>query len=200
MLNKELLMSYVDIPVGGVLLKVGREANEELIGFMYGYERGKFGSVNKVPYWEDFGSYDEMLAFWFAPDGKTHFILKNSEHSSARAPQRLAVTVTANGVSHLFMFDGFATNAWANGDIYRLEDNYGKVIGLTFDPPHWVLGSRNTRTNLEYYAEEAPWEAQDAEQGTFADGWCEAGSLNTSGCAVVLYLYRHSADSSSQKR
>ena len=146
-------MSYVDIPVGDVLLTVGRKSNEPLIGFTYGYERGKFGSVNKVPYWNSLGGTDEMLAFRYTPavnDGETHFILKNSEPSSARAPQRLAVTVTANGVSHLFMFDGFSNSAWANGDIYRLEDNYCKVIGLTFDPPPtvtWIQKQTNQSRN-----------------------------------------------------
>lgn len=132
MRNKELLMFSVDIPVGDVLLTVGN------IGFTFGYDRGSLGSVNKVPYWSSLGGTDEMLAFWYSPeinDGETHFILHTSESRSARAPQRLAVTVTANGGSHLFMFDGSNTDAWTTGDIYRLETSYGKVIGLTFDPP-----------------------------------------------------------------
>ena len=54
-----------------------------------------------------------------------------------------------------------------DGVVFTLEDVGRPIrIWLSVDPPpRRVLGSRDTQTDLEYYVEEIPWEAQDAKQG-----------------------------------
>lgn len=63
------------------------------------------------------------------------------------------------------------------GDVYSMLNSEGSARYLTFDPPRRVLGSKYTQTDLGrgYYVEEAPWEAQYAEQGT-SIGYRESNS------------------------
>ena len=182
MLNKELLITKEDIPTGHILLTVGNAF--ELFTDVYGYSRqqnaiaGNYGRVNKVPYWRTRG-YDSLVELSYVPayenvsgnltSPKTNVIMECTD-SLTRAPQRFMVTVFINEGSHTWMFDGSETNGWASGDPFNLSGSVGKTLSVTFDPPRWILGSRDTQTDLEYCVEEAPWEAQDAEQGTSDDG------------------------------
>ena len=52
-----------------------------------------------------------------------------------------------------------------DGDTYSMNNSERHPLS-NLRPPRRVLGSRDTQTDLEYYVEEDPWEAQDAEQGT----------------------------------
>lgn len=62
-------------------------------------------------------------------------VLTKSLNSVVKAPQRFAVTVTINGRSNLFMFDGTDLVDAVKGDIYDLFSLNGTNVVVTFDPP-----------------------------------------------------------------
>ena len=154
MLNKELLMMSTQ-GKRNVKLTIGHFSNS--FGDVYGYlnsHSNRFGSLDLLPYWGTTGNVITQLSYgtltkntiFNAPSGVTVFVAGYPQHISAGDSLDL--------------------------DPYSMLNSEGSTRYLTFDPPHWLLGSKNTQTDLRrgYYVEEVPWEAQDAEQGTSDDG------------------------------
>ena len=97
-----------------------------------------YGSVNKIPLWYSSISNQELLfgLTYFYEDNTTSMgVLTKSLNSVVKAPQRFAVTVTINGRSNLFMFDGTDLVDAVKGGIYDLFSLNGTNVVVTFDPP-----------------------------------------------------------------
>ena len=112
----------------------------------YGYDkRFSFGSLDVVPYW-----------------GTTNDVMKGlsytREETGFLAPS--GITAFVKGYTQ-----GIISGKAITGDIYSMDNSEGDIRYLTFDPPRRLSGSQDTQTDLrrDYYVEEVPWEAQDAE-------------------------------------
>lgn len=151
MLNKELLMASAKKKEQRKV-KLTIERYESFgMGVSFGYSKDFFGSLDVVPYWGTTNDVMGALMYMYALDT-----------TSLGAPS--GVTAFAEGYTQGI------SNSGANGDIYAMNNATNSIRYLTFDPPRWVLGSKDTQTDLEYYVEEGTWEAQDAEQGPSNDG------------------------------
>lgn len=132
MLNKELLMVGEGAPEGSIVMTVGEYNN------IYGYGTRMYGSVNKIPLWYSSISNQELLfslTYDYGDNTTSMGVLTKSLNSVVKAPQRFAVTVTINGRSNLFMFDGTDLVDAVKGDIYDLFSLNGTNVVVTFDPP-----------------------------------------------------------------
>ena len=113
-------------PEGSIVMTVG-----ELNG-TYGYALKVKGSVNKIPLWNSISAQEMLVGLQYDYGDNTTSI---GVLTKSRAPQRFAVTVTINGRSNLFMFDGGDALATVKGDIYNLFSLNGTNVVVTFDPP-----------------------------------------------------------------
>ena len=160
MLNKRLLIaSAKKKEQRKVKLNIGFSSSE----YAWGYSKFGVGSLDVLPYW---GARDiRVYSFVYGGRGPMATTVFYLEDDSVK------VTAYVEGYKK-----SIASGYISKDDLYNMEGSEGEVRYLTFDPPDGVLGSRDTRTNLEYYVEEVPWEAQDAEQGPSDDEykqrWC----------------------------
>ena len=151
MLNKRLLIaSAKKKEQRKVKLTIGRY--RRLGGSKYGYDKSySFGSLDVVPYWGTTNDVMKSLVYtreetrFDAPSGITAFVKRYTQ--------------------------GITSGKAITGDIYSMNKSEGAVRYLTFNPPRRLPRSKHTQTDLKYYVEEVPWEAQDAEQGN-ASNFC----------------------------
>lgn len=151
MLNKELLMAGSEQSQRKVVLTISKAAF--FSGYSYGYTRGLMDEpqLNVLPYW---GTTDNAL------EALVHFDSLNT--SIFRLDKDTEVTVFVEGYS-----TSLHNGNPVKGDPYDMRNSEGSTRYLTFDPPPDGYLDPKTQTDLGigYYVEEAPWEAQDAEQG-----------------------------------
>ena len=80
MLNKEMLLNSAKKKVGHVKLTVGKYKDSISKGLIYGYSDNNCGSLDKVPYWEDYtlGTHYYLDTFAdFMSIGKSQISLNN---------------------------------------------------------------------------------------------------------------------------
>ena len=165
MLNRELLMVGASKAQKEVRLTVGYNVDAEAFGMYYTFPGFSIGAMNVLPYWDTASFLQGILE-----DELTRTL-----HVSLSAPNpgfSLRIK-NSRGSNQLTWPSGDSLTAFDKSAL-TLRDDVNTEIILTFDPPRWVLGSKDTRTDLgrEYYVEEEdPLEAQNAEQGTSDDGW-----------------------------
>lgn len=156
MLNKELLMGNTRElrPVALTVQKYNRGA----YGYAYGFDSERFGALAPVPFWG--GDLRLKSLAFYSYEGFTKCKASGEEPS-----HNIMVYISGYQDSQIEI------GGTIMGDIFEFEKKVDQTVYLTFDPPRWVLGSRDTQTDLRrgYYVEEVPWEAQDAEQGTVND-------------------------------
>lgn len=154
-----------------VLLTVGH--NGGIRAYTYGYTRiysvssNNVGSVSKIPYWGDVSKNISLTALYGSRIKSNNSVSTWINWGSNFTFNRLVATRLDTGKSVEFVTSSTYTEVTGVA-LFTESDKY-KEIPLTFDPPDRVLGSRNTQTDLGYYVEEVPWEAQDAEQGAVND-------------------------------
>lgn len=143
MLNKMLIASAKKKEQRKVELNIGFSGNECACG----YSKFEVGSLDVLPYW---GTRDiRVYSFVFGgPMSATVFYLTDDS---------VKVTAYVEGYKK-----SIASGYISKDDLYNMEGSLGEDRYLTFNPRR-VPRSLHTRTNLEYYVEEIPWEAQDAE-------------------------------------
>ena len=170
MLKKNLLLMGRKKEQRKVKLTIGRYESFGM-GVVFGYNKVFYGSLDVVPYWGTTNDVLNALLYMYALDS-----------TSLGAPS--GVTAFVEGYTQGI------SNA-VDGDIYAMNNATNSIRYLTFDPPRWVLGSKNTQTDLRrgYYVEEVPWEAQDAEQGT-SDGGRRRGVVDSTIQVHRGLLYR----------
>ena len=153
MLNKELLIGNT----GGqqpVALTVGRKRQGTSVPriYEYGYDRLDFGELAPDLFWGNDIRLNSLKCY------NGYYTTCHVSNSS------FIVTVYVSG----YHDSPIRSEGNIDGDIFELKEKVGQTVYLTFDPPRWVLGSKDARTNLRrgYYVEgKVPWEAQNAEQG-----------------------------------
>nr|DAS36753.1 MAG TPA: hypothetical protein [Caudoviricetes sp.] len=156
MLNKEQLLMGNTVGQQPVALTVGVFDRRDF--HYYGFDAGYFGTLAPVPFWGDNVRLGTLAYF-------------EDEYRTRCAPtdRSCFFTVYISGYENT----PIDTGETKEGDYYNFSAKVDQTVYLTFDPPPRRLsGSQDTQTNLEYYVEEDPWEAQNAEQGTSDDRWC----------------------------
>ena len=149
----------------------------------YGYmEHPRLGELNKIPYWLSPYYYMNNLFTDVSSDGverATFGIGGGSELT-----YEVTVTILQNGVSITKPIGKEKVVLFSNA--LKLDELVGQEVTLIFDPPRWLLGSRDTRTNRVRRG--VPWEVLDAEQGT-SDRWCR-GVVDSAVCVHWGFLYK----------
>lgn len=142
----------------------------------YGFDAGYFGTLAPVPFWGDNVRLGTLAYF-------------EDEYRTRCAPtdRSCFFTVYISGYENT----PIDTGETKEGDYYNFSAKVDQTLYLTFDPPRRLLGSKDTQTDLgrDYYVEEAPWEAQNAEQGTSDDGRCR-GVVDSAVCVHWGFLYK----------
>lgn len=158
MLNKELLMGNTRElrPVALTVQKYSKGA----YGYAYGFDSERFGALAPVPFWG--GDLRLKSLAFYSYEGFT-----KCEASDKESSHNIMVYISGYQDSQIEI------GGTIMGDIFEFEKKVDQTVYLTFDPPRRLLGPKDTQTDLGigYYVEEAPWEAQNAEQGTSDDGW-----------------------------
>lgn len=166
MLNKELLIGSPSKKYMDVLLTVKYSAPN--FGFKYKgpneseHELFYMGKINVLPYWNV--ESDRVYMVTLVEDAIY------GEGFIRIEPNKASLTLTVTTPKGATTFDLIDQQyKYIPNSAMRLSEQVDTQILLTFDPPpRWVLGSKDTRTNLRrgYYVEgKVPWEAQNAEQG-----------------------------------
>ena len=170
MLNKELLMgaSNEQRPVMVTVASFVDTGDVTNIG--YSRQFFNMGKVDPIPYW-----VSERFEYLYLKYLQSKYPVQ-FDKSASFAGKGVYPFQEWEGATD---FTGIVTRsdteksvAFIEGSAYEhlfTEDDIGKTIPIYFTPPpRRILGSRNTLTDLRrgYYVEEAPWEAQNAEQGT----------------------------------
>lgn len=175
MLNKEQLLMGNTVGQQPVALTIGVFGRREF--HYYGFDAGYFGTLAPVPFWGDNVRLGTLAYF-------------EDEYRTRCAPtdRSCFFTVYISGYENT----PIDTGEIKEGDYYNFSAKVGQTVYLTFDPPRWLLGPKDTRTNLflDYYVEgEVPWEAQNAEQGTSDDRW-RRGVVDSAVCVHWGFLYK----------
>lgn len=163
MLNKELLIGSPSKKYMDVLLTVKYSAPN--FGFKYKgpneseHELFYMGKINVLPYWNV--ESDRVYMGTLVEDAIY------GEGFIRIEPNKASLTLTVTTPKGATTFDLIDQQyKYIPNSTMRLSEQVDTQILLTFDPPRWVLGSRDTQTNLRrgYYVEgKVPWEAQNAE-------------------------------------
>lgn len=168
MLNKELLMiGKEEFPTleGGFVFKVGlfSYAGETAYGYLqYKHQPSNGGYTPRVPYWNLTNKRGEIERFHI-----THFIKRLGKSGSFSVYNATLTDTPALGqVTFKFkrVFPNEEDSFYTTYHIAITEDDLDRIVGYIIDPPRRVPRPRHTRTyRVDYYVEEDPWEAQDAE-------------------------------------
>ena len=158
MYNKELLMAGKEAHNGPILMTVGEGEH------LFGWKRDeRVGSINKIPY---FGK-NFPDNYYYINDICYDKNFNYTQCGLIGNKPNISFNIQIDGISRSI---NIRTNNFYviedKKDSFNFENKVGKTIEVTFNPPHWLLGFRNPQTDLKYYVEEVPWEAQNAEQGT----------------------------------
>lgn len=134
----------------------------------FGWSHADIGTVDKIPVFD--ANYYLNELYYRQDTMQLEMFLERVLFRGVRASEIGNSTIKVVTPYTSVLFDTVESGldilvVSVDGDPLNFKSNVGNTIPIYFDPPDRVLGSRNTQTDLKYYVEEVPWEAQDAEQG-----------------------------------
>ena len=140
MLNKEILLNSVKKKkVEHVKLTVGKYKDSVSKGLVYGYVNSNCGSLDKVPYWEDYdlGTHYYLDTFADFMQYKQSEVYLNSDnvedHSYEGFPLNIKIVET-NTIIPCY-FDRRPGTCYPTNGLVGLSQMVGQTVTLEFDPP-----------------------------------------------------------------
>lgn len=139
MLNKELLLNLTKKKVEHVKLTVGKYKDSISKGLVYGYNDPNYGSLDKIPYWEDFSVdglfYLETFAdFMLNKQAEVSLASDNVEDISYNSFLLNIKIVETGNIIPCYFDRRPGTYVHTNG-LFGFSQMVGQTVTLEFDPP-----------------------------------------------------------------
>lgn len=135
MLNKDLILCTQSSESAHIALTVDKS------GTYFGYSKQRYGSVNRLPYWNSLFSKSRFtLNGLFFDKSAPATLISGKTTVNYPSNEQKSLTVTIGDVSETFTLKTSPNTDNVNGIIYRkdifsLKDSVGKDLLVSFDPP-----------------------------------------------------------------